>query len=61
MDPKNKMFQHVVEQVEDAAPISQPEHRAHLLGRGLASAMGDRLVHQAHRVADRAFGGAGDQ
>ena len=50
-----------VEQIEHPAPIRQPEHRAHLIGGGFARAMGNRLIQKRHRIAHRAFGGAGDQ
>ena len=50
-----------IEEVENAATIRQPQHRADLIGRGLARAMADRLIQQRLRIARRPFGGTGDQ
>ena len=50
-----------VKEVECAASVGKAQHGADLIARSFSRAMGDGLVHQAHRVADRAFGGAGDQ
>ena len=50
-----------IEQVERAAPVGKAQHGADLFAGRLSGAVGDGLVHQAHRVTDRAFGGAGDQ
>ena len=50
-----------VEEVERAAPVGEAQHGADLVAGGLSGTVRDGLVHQAHRVADRAFGGAGDQ
>ncbi|MPL90960.1 hypothetical protein SDC9_37019 [bioreactor metagenome] len=54
-------LQHHVEKVEHAGAIGQTQHRAHLLGRGLARAMRDRLIEERHRIAHRTLGRAGDE
>jgi hypothetical protein len=41
--------------------VDHPEHRAHDVLAHLARTVGDRLVEQRQRVADRAVRGAGDQ
>jgi hypothetical protein len=50
-----------LEEVQDPAPVGKAQHRADLIGAGFARAMGDGLIEKAHRVADGAFGGAGDE
>ncbi len=52
---------HEIKKIKHPAPVRQPQHRAHLCCAGFARTVGNRLIHQAHRVADRAFGGTGDQ
>ena len=50
----------VLEQFDDARPVGQAQHGAHLLGCDRAGTMGDRLVEDRQRVAHRSLGGAGD-
>ncbi len=50
-----------IEQVEHAAAVGQPQHRADLIGGGFASAVADRLIEQGLRIAGGPFGGAGDE
>ena len=50
-----------VHQVQHPAPVGQPQHGAHLIRRGFARAVADRLIQQRCRVPGRAFGGARDQ
>ena len=52
---------HKVEKVQRPAPVGKAQHRADLLTVGFARPMRDGLIHQAKRIADRPFGGAGDQ
>ena len=53
---------HRLEQVDGAAAVGEAEHLAHVVAADRrAGAMGDRLVEQRQRVADRAFRRAGDQ
>ena len=50
-----------LEQVQNPATIREAQHRAHLINGGFSRTMGNRLIHQTHRIADRALCRAGDQ
>ena len=54
-------FHDHVKQIQHAATVGQPQHRAHLIGGGFARAVRNRLIQQRSCIPRRPFRCAGDQ